>query len=311
MVSISNNVNNNKSDSIKSKAVSAGASLTGAGIGLAIPYTTIKDAFTLQTPIGVESARKFMQKLMPEVDTFETTAKNVKAIMEETGLTAKGVKFSPVDKSTEGLKTLDGIIEANTKTNSNNKLINKIRQVYRQTFSEGTNAAYFPGTKNVVVNKESLYSSVYHELGHAKNANGSFATKALQKARNITPFGVSLIAPVVLAVGLLHKVDKTKPQEEKGKLEKTLDFVSNNAGKLTLASYAPMLAEEGLASYNGIKMAKKYLSPDQLGKLKGSYLKAWGTYAATAGLIAGGVALGIKVANVIKDKMAPKQTQTA
>lgn len=306
MVAISSNVSNNRPTSTRDKAITVGSALTGAAIGMAMPYATIKDSFTMKSPLEISSCREFMQKLMPEVDTFENTAKNVKSILEETGLAAKGVKFNAVDKSAEGIKTLDKVLDANI--TSKKPIMQKLKNVYSQMFKEGANAAYFSGSKDVVVNKESLFSSAYHELGHAKNANGGFLGKALQKARNITPFGVSLVAPVVLAVGLLHKVDKNKPQEEKGKLEKTLDFVSNNAGKLTLASYVPLLAEEGLASINGIKMAKKYLKPEQLTKLTGSYIKAWGTYASLAAMVAGGVGLGVMIANGIKEKCSSKQT---
>lgn len=306
MVSVAANVNSNPT-SFKDRAVAVGSGLTGAGIGLAMPIITLKDSFTLQTPAGIKTSREFMQKLMPEVDTFENTAKNVKSIMKETGLAANGVKFNAIDKSTEGLKVLDGVLDANI--TSKKPLMQRLKGVYRQMFEEGANAAYFSDSKDVVVNKESLFSSAYHELGHAKNANGGFVGKALQKARGITPFGVSVVAPIVLAVGLFHKVGKNKPQEEKGKVEKALDFVSNNAGKLTLASYVPLLAEEGLASFNGIKMAKKYLNPEQLGKLKGNYIRAWGTYASLAAMVAGGVGLGVMIANGIKEKFAPKQTQ--
>ena len=308
MVSVSTNVSNDRANAINNRVVSAGSTLAGAGIGLAMPIVTLKDTFTFQTPAGIKSSREFMQKLMPEVDTFENTAKNVKSILKETGLDAKGVKFNAIDKSTEGLNTLNGVIDANI--TSKKPLMQKLKKVYRQMFEEGANAAYFTGTKDIVVNKNSLYSSAYHEIGHAMNANGNrgFLGKALQSARNITPFGVSVVAPIALAVGLFHKVDKNKPYEEKGKLEKTLDFVSNNAGKLTLASYVPLLAEEGLASINGVKIAKKYLSPEQLGKLKGNYIKAWGTYAMTAALIAGGVGLGVMIANGIKERYSSKQT---
>lgn len=288
------------------RIVNVGSGLTGAAIGLAMPAMTLKDSFTLHSPLEIDASREFLQKLMPEVDTFENTAKNVQSILKETGLAEKGVKFNAIDKSTAGKTRLKEIIDTNIK--SKNPLMKKLKKVYTQMFGEGANAAYFTGTKDVVVHKESLFSSAYHELGHAMNANGGFASRMLQKSRSITPFGVSLVAPVVLAVGLLHKVDKNKPQEQKDNIEKSLDFVSNNAGKLTLASYAPMLAEEGLASIRGVKMAKKYLNPEQLGKLKGNYLKAWGTYAGVAGLVAGGVTLGILVANAIKEKFAPKQT---
>ena len=57
------------------------------------------------------------------------------------------------------------------------------------------------------------------------------------------------------------------------KKEKTLDFIANNAGKLTLASYMPMLAEEALASHRGIGQAKKYVSKEILSGLKKNYLK--------------------------------------
>lgn len=306
MVSVTANVNN-RTTSVKDKAVVVGSGLTGAAVGMAMPYMTIKDSFTLKSPVDILNAKDYMQKLMPEVDTFENTAKNVQSILKETGLGAKGVKFNVVDKTPEGMKVLDGVLDANIK--SEKPLMKKLKSVYKQMFGEGANAAYFSDTKDVVINKKNLYSSVYHELGHAQNANGSFLTKALQKSRAITPFGVSLVAPVVLAVGLLHKVDKNKPQEEKGKLEKTLDFVSNNAGKLTLASYTPLLAEEGLASINGLKMAKKYMSPEQLKKLAMNYGKAWGTYATLALVVAGGVGLGVMLANGIKDKFTSKQTQ--
>lgn len=288
------------------RMVNVGSVLAGAGIGLTMPYITLTDNFTLQSPEGIKSTREFMQKLMPEIDTFENTAKNVKSILEETGLGAKGVKFSPIDKSTEGVNTLNRIINENIK--SEKPLMKKLKSVYSQMFKEGANAAYCGSTKDVIVNKESLFSSAYHELGHAKNNNSGFASKMLCKARGISPFGVSLVAPVVLAVGLLHKVDKNKPQDQKDKVEKTLDFVSNNAGKLTLASYAPLLAEEGLASIRGVKMAKKYLSPEQLTKLSANYIRAWGTYAGVAVGVAGGVALGIKAANAIKEKFTSKQT---
>lgn len=292
----------------KEKAVTTGANIAGLGIGLAMPYTTLKDTFSKTTMSDAKNTAAFMAKFMPDVDTFENTAKNINKIIKDTGLEAKGVKFHGIDKnSTESMQELKNIISANIK--KKNKLYNRLADNYLNIFRAGANAAYFPGSKDIVVNQANLYTSAYHEVGHAMNANGGFFGRALQKARNITPMGISLVAPVVLAVGLLHKVDKTKTQEEKGKVEKTLDFVSNHAGKLTLASYVPLLAEEGLASYKGLREAKKFLSPDKLKKLTANYAKAWSTYAITAALVAGGVTLGIAVANGIKNKFAAKQAE--
>lgn len=309
--SVSTNVDNsNQRTSFKDKAVKTSAAVVGGTVGLAVPYLTLADNFKISSVADMQNSAKFMSKLMPEIDTFENTAQNVAQIMKETGLDKKGVKFHAIDKnSASSVNELKNIINNNVKQSG--KLFTRFKQNVFNMFKEGANAAYFPDTKDVIVGRHNLYSSAYHELGHAMNANGNFATKALQKARNITPFGVSLVAPIVLAVGLLHKVDKTKPEEEKSKLEKTADFVSNNAGKLTLASYVPLLAEEGLASIRGVKHAAKHLSPDKVSKLAMNYTKAWGTYAATAGLIAGGVALGVALAQGIKNKYTGQKPEQA
>lgn len=292
----------------KDRVVTTSANVVGLGVGMAMPYTILKDSLAKTTMCDAKNTAEFMSKFMPDVDTFENTAKNISKIIKDTGLEAKGVKFHGIDgNSPESLNKLNDIIKSNFK--KNNKLTQRLSENYMNIFGAGSNAAYFPGSKDIVVNQANLYTSAYHEVGHAMNANGGFFGRALQKARNITPMGISLVAPIVLAVGLLHKVDKTKPQEEKGKVERTLDFVSNNAGKLTLASYVPLLAEEGLASYKGLKEAKKFLSPDKLKNLTKNYAKAWGTYAGTAALVAGGVALGIGIANAVKNKYAAKQAQ--
>ena len=99
---------------------------------------------------------------------------------------------------------------------------------------------------------------------------------------------------------LLHKTDSTKPKEEKSIFERSLDFVSNHATALTAISYAPVLAEEGLASVRGINLARKYLEPEKVTKLACNYAKAWATYAGVAAVVSGGVAVGIKLANYLK-----------
>lgn len=306
--SVSANVGTtNQRTNYKDKAIKTGAAIAGGVVGLAVPYATIADNFTAASASDMQSMARFMSKLMPEVDTFENTAQNVTKIMQETGLDKKGVKFHAIDKySTESINDLKNVINNNAKKSG--KLYDRFKQNVFNMFKEGANAAYFPDTKDVVVSKHNLYSSAYHELGHAMNANGGFAAKALQKARVLTPLGVSIVAPIALAVGIFHKVDNTKPQEDKSKLEKTADFISNNAGKLTLASYVPLLAEEGLASIRGVKHAAKHLSPDKVTKLAMNYTKAWGTYALVAGLVSGGVALGIAVTKGIKAKFAEQKT---
>lgn len=305
-----NNIGNNYNISVtskrtKNKAKEIGAVAAGGAVGLAAPVYVLKDSVHKLTPETAKTMAETMKTLMPEVDTFENTKKIAEKILEESGLKTKGVKLNFIDNTKESLSHLKDVIR--TEASETSTFGRRMGSIYYETFKEGANAAFFPKANEVVVHSKNLYSSVYHELGHAMNKNGNVFTKALQQARAITPFGISLLAPVFLAVGLFHKVDKTKPQKDKGKLEKTLDFISNNAGKLTLASYTPMLAEEGLASIRGVKAAAKHLPKDIVGKLSTNYMKAWGTYAGVAALISGGVALGIGIANKIRDHKETKQ----
>lgn len=276
------------------------ADLAGAGIGLAAPAYALYDSLKELSPRSARELAEDMKDLMPEVDTLERTKDVAGKILEESGLKAKGVKLNFIDHSPESLNHLREIIKKEVP--KNNAFSRRLSWNNFETFKEGANAAYFSNANEIVVNSKNLYSSVYHELGHAMNRNGNWFTKGLQKARAITPFGVSLLAPIFLAVGLLHKVDNTKPKEQKGKVERTLDFISNNAGKLTLATYIPMLGEEGLASIRGLKAAAKHLPKDVISKLGANYLRAWGTYAGIAAAVSGGVALGIHIANKMKEK---------
>lgn len=276
--------------------------LAGLGIGLAIPAYTLYDSVKKMSASDAKEMAEAMQTLMPEADTLERTKQVAEKIIEETGLKAKGVKVNFIDNTPESLNHLKEVIA--TEASQNHAFGRRMGSNYFETFKHGANAAYFSKANEVVVNSKNLYTSVYHEIGHSMNRNGNWVTKGLQKMRNLTPFGVSVIAPFVLAVGLLHKVDKTKPQEQKGAVEKTLDFVSENAGKLTFATYVPMLAEEGLASIRGLKQASKHLPKDVVNKIGWNYLKAWGTYGAVAVGVAGGITLAIKVADKIKNKSA-------
>ena len=306
MISAVSGVNNQQTVSTKKqKSKEIKGDLAGAAIGLATPAYVLYDSFKKMTPEYAKDVASMFKAIMPEADTFENTKRVSAKILEETGLKAKGVKINFIDGTKESLDHLKTIISTEAKQTT--AFGRRMGSNYFETFKAGANAAFFPKANEIVVNSKNLYTTVYHEMGHAMNKNGNWFTKGLQKARAITPFGVSIFAPVFLAVGLFHKVDKTKPQEQKGAIEKTLDFVSDNAGKLTLASYIPMLAEEGLASVRGLKQAAKHLPKSTVGKLAKNYTVAWSTYAGVAAMIAGGVALGIKVANHIKEGKQAKQ----
>ena len=68
----------------------------------------------------------------------------------------------------------------------------------------------------------------------------------------------------------------------------------------------PTVVEEGLASINGAKLAKKVLNPQELKKLNITNAKAWSTYLLGATLVSICAQLAVKV----KDRLvAPKQQQ--
>ena len=238
--------------------------------------------------------KNIMLNILPNLDSLEQTKSNIENILEETGLKEKGVKlFVATEKKQE---ELSNILSKDIKGNS--YISKALRESFVQKITEGLNACFAPATKHIIIPETQSYVSAYHEAGHAYNATFSKIGKILQKARNLTPYGVPLIMPLLLAVGLSHDVKNT-PKNEKSKFEKVKDFIKNNAGKLTLVSFIPMLAEEGLASINGLKFAKKYMQPDKLKILGRSYAIAWLSYASIAALFTTSTWGGIK----IKDKI--------
>lgn len=293
MVSGISNSNENKQSRII-------PTIAGCAVGTVIPLSQIKDIFT---PVSIRDAKntaKYMQEFMPDVDTFKNTQANIEKILTNTGLKEKGVKVFIHDGSKECDNQFCDMLN---KLDPSKKRLNEIsKNNLFNNMKYGANACYIDNNKTVIINNKNLFTSVYHELGHAMNANTNIFSKALSKARNyITPMGISILAPITLAIGLAHKVDRNKPIEKKDKVEKTLDFVADNAGTITLVSYTPLLAEEGLASIRGLNQAKKVLPKDKVSKLAKNYLKAWGTYAKVAAVTSALVGLGVMISNATKN----------
>ena len=158
----------------------------------------------------------------------------------------------------------------------------------------GRNAFYNPATNQVVLNTEKLGLSGFHEIGHSINANSSKFWGRMQKLRKF-----SMFAPLAIGAIAIFKRKKAEGEETSGVFDKVTTFIKNNAGKLTLASMLPMVAEELKASARGNALAKKILSPELAKKV----VKAnrWGalSYIATAGVTALAVCLGAKIRDAI------------
>lgn len=143
---------------------------------------------------------------------------------------------------------------------------------------KGLNAFFSPKTKQIVLNLDKASISGFHELGHAMNNLKSTAGKFLQKLRG----------PGYAIAGLMGSfalLNRKKPEGEKRDLE---DVIMDNCGKIAFVSMLPTVVEESMASYKGIKMARKAglgeAAIKNLKKFYGKALLSYGGYALVTGL---------------------------
>ncbi len=177
----------------------------------------------------------------------------------------------------------------------------------------GVGADYLPGSNKIVAPDKSLQTSIFHEMGHALNNNGSVFMKALQKSKPVAQF----LPGIIFAVSLLNKRkvdDEQLPTDSK--LQRLKDGVKRNAGKLTALAFAPMILEEGIASVRGGKIAEDLFKKGKLslifedGKLSKEIINKVrltnvNKFAGSV-LIAAGTILGTKLAIKVKDKLQAK-----
>ena len=137
----------------------------------------------------------------------------------------------------------------------------------------GLNACYVPNGQIVKLNSDKAAISGFHEYGHALNHLKSKFGKILQKMR----------VPGYTIAGLMGTyalVARPKPKDAK---RDPKDFVLDHCGEIAFAAMLPTVAEEALASYKGIKLAKKAgLADPQVKNLKKFYGKALLSYAGYA-----------------------------
>lgn len=172
-------------------------------------------------------------------------------------------------------------------------------------FKTGSNACYLPNANKIITPDKSLQTSVFHEMGHALNNNGGAILKWLQKCRSI-----ATMAPgIILTLALLNK-RKTTDEKSDNKIQNFFDGIKKNAGKLTALAMFPMVAEEGIASLRGGKIAKNLfkegkLSKTILNKVRLTNLCGFSTYA----LATVGMAFAAKTAVKVKDNIQAKYEQ--
>ena len=161
----------------------------------------------------------------------------------------------------------------------------------------GQNAYYTPKKKTITINTDKISIAGFHEAGHAMNdLKGKFG-KILSKLRY----------PGYVAAGWLGFIalfSRPKPKEAP---KNGLDFIKDNCGKLAFACWLPTVLEEGMASYKGVKLARKTgLAEPLIKNMKKLYAKALLTYAGRAA--ATGLAVG--AASMIMDAFTrPKKVE--
>ena len=270
----------------------------GAIIGGTIAGGLVQNTVTgLQQGIGL-AAMQNMRKIASNLtaDEFNQIAQATKDVMKTSGLKEAGVSILKANAKNNMqikktiLKELNGgLLSKNFPKKLKHLLANQIKA---QT-DLGVNAFFAPLSKKIVMPDKSLGLAFFHEAGHAINANLSKFGKVLQKCRPLA----ALAIPIAL-IGLC-KTKKAPNEKPKGIIDKVTTFIKNNAGKLTFASFMPIVLEEGLASIHAQKMAKSLLSPELAKKV--AKTNAWGfaTYAGLAVLAGLGSWLGVKVKDAI------------
>lgn len=210
-------------------------------------------------------------------------------ILDEKNLSQKGVKLNDYRK------------------------VNEILNGFDESVANGK-SAFFAGIKGienvfggkmfineVVCNMEKLPAAIFHEIGHAFNANNSTFWRTVQKMKK---HSLPIAGYIALYCALTKKaVPKKEGNMELTKGQKVKNFVRENSGKLAFIATLPMLAEEGMASIRGNSWAKEFLSPDLAKKVSQHNKFAYITYLATAV----GFALSAYTARKVKDYFVDKK----
>lgn len=161
----------------------------------------------------------------------------------------------------------------------------------------GKNACYIPATRQIHINTNKISIAGFHEAGHAVNDIVGKTGKVLSKLR----------WPGRSFAGLMGTVALFGRRKPKDAPRDSFDVVKDNCGKLAFLAMLPTVFEEGLASHNGIKIAKKTgLSKPLVDNMKKLYKKTLLTYIGHAVLT--GLAVG--AASMVMDKFTrPKKIE--
>lgn len=267
---------------------------------------------------GAEKALEIYKK--PMLKELVNMAKENNHLFKEPVMSAaakEGIKYADL-KSPFDLILDDDALEFMSKQNNSfiGRIDNKLKKVKNKiiplkirgmmdkkfdkkinTMCNGENACSLAG--KIYVNFDNISVASFHEMGHAKNFKENGLGKLLQKLRHPWikkgMFATALAAAIVIP-------SKSEEAREEIKLngnmaEKGAMFLKDNCVGIATLSYVPILAEEGLATAKGNKIAAKYLDQVKLDMVKKFNRKAWLSYLAAATVGTLGVYAADKIRN--------------
>ncbi len=256
-----------------------------------------------QLPHGLLSA-KVLDKM---TNISKSLTKDEFALIDEAlnkaigkkGLAAKGVSI--LRATSENSDEIAKIFQKELQSKKLLKILpkslsNMIIKSVQSEFENGENACYTIVSKKIIMPEKKLGLVMFHEAGHALNANLGKVSKVLHKSKPLT-----ILALPIAMIGLF-KTKKASGEEPKGMVDKSTTFIKNNAGKLTFAAFLPTLLEEGMASIKGNKIAKELLETGLSRKIMKTNALGFTTYLARAIGSPVGIALGIKAKDAIAKK---------
>lgn len=239
-------------------------------------------------------------------DEFVKVANGIENSMVKSGLKDKGVEILRTTPENSA-KIEEALTKEFNKSYAKflpSKLKDFLKNNLQIDVKAGQNAFCLFKSNKIILPEKELALTAFHEMGHAANANFGMIGKVLQKCRPLT------ILALPIALIALFKTKKAPDEKPNGILDKTTDFIKNNAGKLTFLSFAPMLLEEGLASVKGLKFAKEVLNPELVAKVAKTNKFAYLTYLGLALASSAGIYLGAKTKDAIaKPKLINENPQ--
>ena len=161
--------------------------------------------------------------------------------------------------------------------------------------AQGKNASYIPLTSQILLNKDKMGITTFHELGHFINGSSKGIRRMLARSRVLSIVSV----PAILGIGLLTP-KREEGDEYTNPLAKTAAFIKKHCGVLAGISMLPVIIEEGVASINGAQLAKKVLNKNMYKKLNKFNFMAFSSYIIGASIL--GICTALAV--YIKDKVS-------